>query len=43
VKSDKHGPIDFKAKAKAPIDIVVRRHRPGRERDHRAGGGRVPQ
>ena len=26
VKSAHHGPIDFKAKAKAPIDIVVRRH-----------------
>jgi hypothetical protein len=26
VKSDKHGPVDFKAKAKSPIDVVVRRH-----------------
>ena len=26
VRSHKKGPIDFKAEAKAPIDIVVRRH-----------------
>jgi len=26
VKSGHHGPIDFKAKTKRPIDIVVRRH-----------------
>src|SRR5262245_23998164 len=26
VKSDRHGPVDFKAKAKAPLDIVVRKH-----------------
>jgi hypothetical protein len=26
VMSDQQGPIDFKAEAKAPIDIVVRRH-----------------
>ena len=26
VRSDQQGPIDFKARAKAPIDIVVRRH-----------------
>jgi hypothetical protein len=26
VKSDQRGPVDFKAKAKAPLDIVVRRH-----------------
>lgn len=26
VRSDQHGPIDFKAEAKAPVDIVVRRH-----------------
>jgi hypothetical protein len=26
VRSDRQGPIDFKAEAKAPIDIVVRRH-----------------
>jgi hypothetical protein len=26
VKSDRNGPVDFKAKAKAPLDIVVRKH-----------------
>ena len=26
VKSDRHGAVDFKAKAKTPIDLVVRRH-----------------
>jgi hypothetical protein len=26
VRSNPQGPVDFKAKAKAPIDIVVRRH-----------------
>jgi hypothetical protein len=26
VKSDRHGPIDFKAKTKGPIDLVVRKH-----------------
>ncbi len=26
VRSNPHGPVDFKAKAKDPIDIVVRRH-----------------
>ena len=26
VKAAKHGPVDFKAKAKSPIDVVVRRH-----------------
>lgn len=26
VKSDRQGPIDFKAKAKGPIDLVVRKH-----------------
>lgn len=26
VRSDRQGPIDFKAKSKAPIDVVVRRH-----------------
>jgi len=26
VKSDRHGPINFKAKSKSPIDLVVRKH-----------------
>jgi hypothetical protein len=26
VKSSPHSPVDFKAKAKSPIDVVVRRH-----------------
>ena len=26
VQADRHGPVDFKAKTKTPIDLVVRRH-----------------